>query len=579
MISPMSLVNLIAPREAPGHHGRPRMVRANQGAMSLALSVLTVASIFLSAGFGLADEPVTDAMLIDAQNLPDRWITYGRNYAGWRYMPVDQINRDTVSQLEVAWTTTTGIGIGQFEVSAVVVNGRMYISTQKSHLVVVNPKTGETLWRYDHDLPQRAISCCGPVNRGVAVYQDRVYWGTLDAHLICFEASTGEVLWDVQVGDPAMRYSITGAPLIVGGKVLTGTGGGEYGIRGFIVAYDAMTGEEVWKFYTIPAEGEPGNETWAGDSWKTGGAPTWLTGTYDPELNLVYWGTGNPGPDLNRHAREGANLYSNSIVALNADTGKLEWYFQASPRDEFDWDGINEPVLVDEVIDGKMVKAIAQANRNGFLYLLDRATGEFLFAKPYSRVNWYEYNDRGIPVLTEEMLNPGEKTVFPGLYGGKNWPPTAYSPKTHLMYIPDMERGSIFSRREQEFRPGLIFFGGQMQWASDGRGFVRAVDVRNGEKVWEFETPGGPNWGGLLATGGGLVFGGASDGLLRAFDDSTGEVLWEFDTFTVNGGTRTGVLAPPTSFTMDGRQYIGLAVGGRDRTRTDSTYIVFGLKD
>ena len=542
-------------------------------------ALLTVALILPGTPPASAEELVTDEMLAGAQDLPDRWLTYGRNYGNWRYMPVDEINRDNVSELEVAWTTTTGVGLGQFEVSAVVVNERMYISTQKSHLIAVDPRTGETLWRYDHELPQRSISCCGPVNRGVAVYQDRVYWGTLDAHLICFEASTGEIIWDVQVGDPKLRYSITGAPLIVDGKVLTGTGGGEYGVRGFIVAYDALTGEEAWKFYTIPGEGEPGNETWAGDSWKTGGSPTWLTGAYDPELNLVYWGTGNPGPDLNRHAREGINLYSNSIVALDADTGKLAWYFQASPRDEFDWDGINEQVLVDEIINGKEVKALAQANRNGFLYLLDRATGEFLFAKPYTRANWYEYDDQGIPVLTEEMLNPGEKVVYPGLYGGKNWPPTAYSPKTHLIYIPDMEHGSTFSRREQEFRPGTFYFGGNMQWDGDGLGFIRAIDIRTGEKVWEFETPGGPNWAGLLATGGGLVFGGAEDGILRAFNDETGEVLWEFDTSTVNGGDKTAIFAPPTSFTIDGKQYIGLAIGGRDRTREDSTYVLFSLKD
>lgn len=555
-----------------------RRNRQTMSSIRIVVCITTIVSAFLCPQSGIADESVSDAMLIDAQNLPDRWINYGRNYAGWRYMPVDQINRDTVSDLKVAWTVDTGVAIGQFETSAVVVNDRMFITTQNSHLIVVNPKTGEKLWQYDYKFPKRAVTCCGPVNRGVAVYGDYVYWGTLDAHLFCFDAKTGDVKWKVQVADNALRYAITGAPLIVDGKVLTGVGGGEYGIRGFIAAYDAMTGDEVWRFFTIPGEGEPGNDTWAGDSWKTGGAPTWLTGTYDPELKLVYWGTGNPGPDLNRHAREGINLYSNSIVAIHADTGKLEWYFQPSPRDEFDWDGINEPVLVDEIINGKMVKAVAQANRNGFLYLLDRVTGEFLFAKPYTRANWYQYNDRGIPTLTEEMLNPGDKVVFPGLYGGKNWPPSAYSPKTHLLYIPDMERGSVFKRGESEYRPGLMFFGGNISWEPEGKGFVRAVDLRTGEKVWEYETPGGPNWAGMLSTGGGIVFGGAGDGILRAFNDTTGELLWEFDTTTINGGIRTGILAPPTSFTIDGEQYIGLAIGGRDRTRKDSTYVLLSLK-
>lgn len=545
---------------------------------SAGILALVAATVLVNA-VAHAEEQVSDEMLVNAQDLPDRWIHYSRNYAGWRYMPVDQINRDNVANLQVAWTLETDIGTGQFEVTPIVVNDRMFISTQESHLLAVDPRTGETLWRYDHPLPSGTLTCCGPVNRGVAVYEDRVYWGTLDAHLLCLDAATGDLIWDVEVADPRLKYSITSAPLIVDGKVLTGTGGGEYGIRGFIAAYDAMTGDEVWRFHTIPGEGEPGNETWADDSWKTGGAPAWLTGTYDPELNLVYWGTGNPGPDLNRHAREGINLYSNSIVALDADTGELQWYFQPSPRDEFDWDGVNEAVLVEEVIGGAQVKAVLQANRNGFLYALNRANGEFLYAKPYSRANWYEYDKDGIPVLTEEMLNPGDTVVYPGLFGGKNWPPSAYNPETHLIYIPDMERGTTFTRREQEFVPGLSFFGGNMKFDPDERGFVRALDVRTGEKVWEREVPGGANWAGLLATGGGLVFGGANDGHLRAFDDTTGEVLWDFDTAPINRGISTGILAPPTSVTIDGIQHIGLAIGGRDRNRQHSTYVLFRLPD
>jgi len=541
--------------------------------LSVTATIAVAASVTATA-----QSPITDQTLIDAQDDTDSWLNYGRNYASWRYMPIDQINRDNVNDLEVVWKRGTGVGMGQFETSAVVANGRMYITTQESHLICVDPKTGETLWRYDYTFPKRAVVCCGPVNRGVAVYGDNVYWGTLDARLFCFDAKTGDIKWEKQVADNALRYSITGAPLVADGKVLTGVGGGEYGIRGFIAAYDAMTGEEAWRFFTIPGEGEPGNDTWSGDSWKTGGAPTWLTGSYDPELGLVYWGTGNPGPDLDRHAREGINLYSNSIIAVDIKTGKLAWYFQPSPRDEFDWDGINELVLVDEVIDGKKRKALAQANRNGFLYLIDRATGEFLFAKPYSRTNWHEYNDEGVPVLTEEMLNPGDKVVYPGLYGGKNWPPSAYNPNTHLLYIPDMEHGSIFTRGPSKYIPGMMFFGGNMQWADEGKGFVRAFDVRTGEKAWEFETPGGPNWAGMLATAGGIVFGGDNDGTLRAFNDETGEIIWTLDTTEINGGVKTGILAPPTSFTIDGKQYIGLAIGGKDRTRKDSTYVLLGLK-
>jgi alcohol dehydrogenase (cytochrome c) len=542
-------------------------------------SVLTLAwAAALGLSTAAANAQVTTDMLIGAQELPDQWLHYNRNYAGWRYMPVDQINRETVSRLEPIWSIPVNAGRGQFEVSAVVSDGRMYISTQNNHLIVVDPTNGEILWRYDYELPPRLNVCCGPVNRGVVVYGDRVYWGTLDAHLLCFDAASGEVLWNTVVAPAAEGYSVTGAPLFVRGNVLVGVGGGEFGIRGFIAAYDAQTGEQAWRFHTIPGPGEPGNETWAGDSWKHGGAATWVTGTYDPDLNLVYWGTGNPGPDLNRDLREGINLYSNSVVALNGDTGELVWYFQASPRDEFDWDGVGEPVLVDEIILGEPVKAVVQANRNGFLYALDRTDGRFLYAKPYSKANWYVYDDQGIPVLKEELLGDDPHSVIPGLFGGKNWPPSSYSPKTHYLYIPDIEQGSTFESREEEFRPGRYFMAGSNKFDAEKKGFVRAVDLRNGEVQWEFETPGGPNWAGLLATGGGLVFGGAPDGMLRAFNDQTGEVLWEFKTFGADQTAGVDIMAPPTSFTLDGKQVIGLAVGGR-RQRDGGRYVLFGLRD
>lgn len=541
--------------------------------IGLAIALLGTVSATASA-------QVTTDMLVGAQELPDRWVHYNRNYAGWRYVPTDQINRETVSELEPKWSILVNAGPGKFECSAVVHDNRMFISTQNSHLVVVDPTNGETIWRYDHELPSRISLCCGPVNRGVAVFGDKVYWGTLDAHLICFDAASGDIIWETVVAPYEEGYSVTGAPLIVRGNVLTGVGGGEYGIRGFIAAYDVETGEESWRFNTIPGPDEPGNETWAGDSWKIGGAPTWVTGTYDPELNLVYWGTGNPGPDLNRNLRAGINLYSNSVVALDADSGKLAWYFQPSPRDEFDWDGVNEPILVDEDILGKPVKAVIQANRNGFLYAWDRTDGRFLYAKPYSKANWYVYDDRGVPVLKEELLGEGPHFVVPGLFGGKNWPPAAYSPKTHFIYIPDIEQGATFTRLDREFRPGRMFMSGIMRFEEERKGFVRAVDVRNGEIQWEFETPGGPNWAGLLATSGGLVFGAAPDGVLRAFNDETGEILWEFETFTdENDNTdKTDIFAPPTSFTLNGKQVIGLAVGGRGR-RVVARYVLFGLKE
>ena len=423
----------------------------------------------------------------------------------------------------------------------------------------------------------------GPGEGGVASLGGRVESPTVDGRLLGFGADAGLMLWDRMVADYRESYSMTAAPLIVKDKVIVGIAGGEYGIRGFIDAYDVDTGERVWRFYTIPGEGEPGNETWAGDSWKSGGASTWVTGTYDPELNLIYWGVGNPGPDFNGDVRLGDNLYSDSVVALDAGTGKLAWYFQSTPHDVFDWDAVSEPIIVDEEFEGKKVKAIIHVNRNGFVYALDRTNGELIFARPYTEVNWADYDERGKPTLKAELTrSEGRKHVSPGLFGGKNWPPAAYSPDTHFVYIPDMVRPSTFMSMEVTFRRGLPYYGGTMEFdpIADAKGYVKAMDVRSGEIKWSFETPGGPNWAGLLSTGAGIVFGGAPDGYLRAFDAETGEVLWKYQ-------TGSGTFAPPTSFELDGQQYIGLAAGwgqtggpsGIRRTSEGARYFLFELKD
>jgi alcohol dehydrogenase (cytochrome c) len=543
------------------------------------LSLLAAVSISISSIFtAVVAQNVTTEVLENAQNHSDRWVHYGRNYGGWRYMPDSIINRDTVKGLTPAWIMQTGITGGAFETTAMVNDGRMYITTANSHLIVAEPLTGNTLWRYDHDFSDVDL-CCGPHNRGVALHEDKVFWGTLDAHLIAFDAETGIQLWDTEVADHRESYSITGAPMVVKDMVLIGVGGGEFGIRGFIDAYDVNTGELRWRFYTVPGEGEAGNETWEGDSWKTGGAPTWVTGTYDVEQDLVFWGTGNPWPDLNNTVRRGDNLYSNSIVALDADTGKIKWHYQTSPRDEFDHDATSEPMLLDEMIDGQLRKLVVQVARNGYVYALDRVTGEFIYAEEYTRVNWAEPDAEGKPTLKAELHNPASVEVFPGLYGGKNWAPAAYSPDTHMVYIPDQERGTTFIRADREGRPGTMDLGGIPRFAAEHKGHVVAFDLRERKIAWKFETPGGVNWAGTLATGGGLVFAGAPDGYLRAFNDQTGEVLWQFQ-------TGSGLYAPPTSFTIDGKQYIGIASGWRQPAtragvgsgQTPGAYILFGLQ-
>lgn len=538
----------------------------------------SMVSLCAALSVPVAAQNVTNDILANAQDHSDRWVTYGRNYGAWRYVPEQQINRSNVQNLRPVWMKQTGITGGAFEVTALVNDGRMYLTTANSHLIVVNPLTGDTLWRYDHQF-ENVDLCCGPHNRGVALHEDKVFWGTLDAHLIAFDAETGIQLWDAEVGDHRESFSVTGAPLVVKDMVLIGVGGGEFGIRGYIDAYDVNTGERRWRFYTIPGAGEPGNETWAGDSWMTGGAPTWVTGTYDPASNQVFWGTGNPWPDLNNTVRAGDNLYSNSIVALDADSGELRWHFQVSPRDEFDHDATSEPMIIDEIVNGQMRQMVIQVARNGHTYAIDRNTGEFIYAAEYTKVNWADRNERGVPVLKPELYNPANIEVFPGLFGGKNWPPASYSPDTHMIYIPTHEQGTTFMRADREGRPGTMDLGGIPRFSPAGKGYVVALNIQTGEIAWQYETPGGVTWAGTLATGGGLVFAGAPDGRLRAFNDLTGEILWEFQ-------TGSGIYAPPTSFTIDGKQYIGIASGNRNPEsragvasgQTPGAYILFSLQ-
>ena len=521
----------------------------------LRVLILTILGAMLPTTAGLAQDVTTD-ILENAQNYSDRWVTYGRNYGAWRYMPDDQINRETVANLRPVWIKQTGVTGGAFEVTALVNDGRMYLTTANSHLIVVDPLTGTELWRYDHEF-ENVDLCCGPHNRGVALYEDKVFWGTLDAHLLAFDAASGIQLWDAEVGDHRESFSVTGAPLLVKDMILIGVGGGEFGIRGYIDAYDVNTGELRWRFFTTAGPDDPNNATWEGDSWQTGGGPTWVTGTYDSELNLVFWGTGNPWPDLNNAVRRGDNLYTNSVVALNADDGELVWYHQTSPRDEFDHDSTSEPMIIDEVFEGELRKMIVHVSRNGHVYAMDRETGDFLWAGEYTRVNWALRDESGKPVLKEELYNPASTVVFPGIFGGKNWPPASYSPDTHMLYIPTTEWGTTFIRREGEGRPGTMYLGGIPRFEPSGTGYLVAFNMLTGEIEWQEETPGNFNWAGTLTTGGGLVFSGAADGYLRAYNDETGEVLWEFQ-------TGSGLYAPPTSFTIDGVQYIGIASGTRN---------------
>jgi alcohol dehydrogenase (cytochrome c) len=492
-----------------------------------------------------------------AESEPGSWITYSGSYRGQRFSSLDQVNTSNVAALRPAWVYQAR-ETGAFEATPLVADGVMYLTEPRGRVVALDVHTGRPLWRWEPKLPKNVRTLgFGPVNRGVALLDGTVFVGTLDARLVALDAASGAVRWDVAVADNKTGHAITVAPLALDGKVVVGISGGEAGIRGFLDAYDAKTGARRWRSWTIPEPGAPGHDTWAGDSWKTGGGPTWVTGAFDPELNLLYWGIGNPGPDWNGDARAGDNLYTCSLLALDAATGALRWYFQFTPHDVHDWDANQVPVLLDAEIGGRARKLVATANRNGFYYVLDRTTGEFLRGTPYAKQTWASGLDgKGRPIV----LPGSEPTVegvlvWPSLQGATNWFSPAYSPKTGLFYVSVREMDSYYHKSDVDYEPGKYFMGGgeTLVAGDETSGAVRALDVLTGERRWEFKLL-SPPWSGLLATAGGLVFGGSMEGNIYALDAATGKPLWEFQT----GGS---VVANPISFLLDGKQVIAIAAG------------------
>jgi alcohol dehydrogenase (cytochrome c) len=491
-----------------------------------------------------------------AQQEPGNWLTYSGNYQGHRYSGLDQIDVTNVSLLKPAWIYQIN-DLNQFEVTPLVVDGILYISEPPSNAAAIDARTGRLLWFYRRTFQPDIHVCCGQVNRGLAVKGDTIYLGTIDAHLVALDARTGRLRWDVVVADYQTGHSITAAPLVIKDKVLVGISGGEYGIRGFLDAYDAESGKRVWRFWTVPGPGEPGHGTWAGESWRTGGAPTWVTGSYDPQLNLVYWGTGNPGPNYNGDGRQGDNLYANSLLAIEADTGKLKWHFQFTPHDVHDWDSNHVPVLADTTIHGSQRKIVAMANRNSFYYVLDRLNGEFLVGVPYAQQTWASgLDDRGRPILLPGKSPSAEGTmVYPGLHGGTNWFSPSYSPKTGLFYVAAREEATSFYAGVPDYHPGVFFTAGGFRGIRglEPWGAVRALELSTGKKVWEFPLH-SPPWAGLLSTAGGLLFGGTSEGYIIALDATNGHPLWRF----AAGGP---VQANPISFLYQGKQFVAVAAG------------------
>lgn len=507
---------------------------------------------------------VTYERLLRAAEEPGNWLTYSGSYSSHRHSRLDQIHRGNVSQMRFLWAfqmrTTEKV-----ETTPLVVDGVMYVTQPPNDVIALDTETGRPFWRYRRVLPTPINVCCGQVNRGLAILGDRLFLGTVDGFLVALDARTGSVIWEVEVADRRTGHSLTAAPLALKDKIITGVAGGEYGIRGFLDAYDPQTGRRLWRFYTIPGPGEPGHETWEGDSWKTGGAPTWLTGSYDPELNLVYWGTGNPSPDWNGEVRKGDNLYSSSVIALDADTGKLKWYFQFTPHDVHDWDAVQIPVLVDDEFRGRRRKLMYWANRNSFFYVLDRVTGEFLLGKPFAKQTWAEGLDaKGRPIRRPATSPSREGTlVYPGVQGGTNWYSPSYSPRTGLFYLSVWEYASIYFTGDAPYSPGNRFLGSVPQGVPDdpGWGAVRALDPKTGERKWEFPLHSTPQ-AGILSTAGGLVFGGDNEGHFFALDDLTGKQLWRADT----GGM---IIAGPITYLSRGKQRVSIASG--------SAIFTFGL--
>jgi len=509
---------------------------------------------------------VTHERLVNARREPENWLTYSGNYAGWRYSPLTQIDKANAHRLRLRWVHQ--MRYHQVETTPLVVDGVMYLTEPPSDVAALDPETGRLFWRYRRALPTDTKACCGDINRGLAMYGDKLYLSTLDAHLVALDSRTGDVVWDVEVANYKDGYAKTGAPLSVKDMIVTGVAGGEYGIRGFLDAYDAETGERRWRFYTIPGPGEPGNETWSGDSWKTGGAPTWVTGSYDPELNLIVWGTGNPAPDWNGDARLGDNLYADSAIALDADTGKLRWAFQFVPHDVHDWDAVQVPVLVDAEWDGQPRKLVYWAHRGGFYYVLDRSSGQFLFGTPFAKQTWAKGLDENGRPIRMPGIDPTEEgvVVWPSALGATNWFSPSYSPDTGLFYVAVWDGPGLYRKGEDDYEAGQAFTGGRSQSTLEenpGSGAIRALNAQTGEKVWELALVSKP-MNGVLSTASKLVFTGSAEGHFYALDGETGEELWRIQLGGQGlGGIGGGaaIYTAPISYMSGGRQMVSIAAG------------------
>ncbi len=502
--------------------------------------------------------------LLNAEREPENWLSYSGTLSNHRYSLLDRITTANVENLRLQWVWQAR-SLEKFEATPLVVDGILYTVQAPNDIVALDAATGRIFWTFAYEPSPDARTCCGRVNRGVAILGDTLFMGTIDAHMLAIDARSGQLIWKTKVAEAAERYSITMVPLVVGDKVMIGTAGGDMGIRGFVAAYDVKTGDEVWRFHTIPAPGEFGNDTWSGDSWMTGGAAVWNAGAYDPETNLVFFGTGNPAPDWDGRSRLGDNLYSNCVIALDADTGELKWYYQFTPHDELDYDATQVPVLADIDWRGEPRKVMLWANRNGLMYVLDRVTGEFLYGKPYVALNWMDgFDEQGRPQRVPGMVPTPEGTLIrPHVHGAINWAPPSFSPRTGLYYVAHWENSGIIVVEGQSPRPiginrrqttmGQVNLQPFFNNDEEAYGVVRAYDPDTLDPVWEFRM-GDITWGGVLSTAGDVVFSGGKEGYFFALDARSGELLWRA---SLGGQVNSG----PMSYAIGGRQFIAIAAG------------------
>lgn len=536
----------------------------------LSISLALSASAFLLIAQGPQAQPAREAKVTDvpfsrilnADKEPQNWLTYSGGLMSQRHSQLKQITPDNAKNLELKWVYQTR-SLDKLETTPLVVDGVMYAMQAPNDILALDAVTGKLIWSYSHKNAEGTRNpCCGNVSRGLAILDGKIFMGTLDAHVKAIDAKNGKLLWDVVIGDYKEHYGITQAPLVVKDKVLVGVAGGEWGIRGYILALDANTGKQVWKFMTVPAPNEKGGETWSGDSYLHGGAPIWVTGSYDPQTNLTYWGTGNPGPDWDGSVRLGDNLYSCSVIALDVDKGTLSWHYQFNPHNEFDWDATQVPVLADIDFAGRPTKAMLWANRNGVFYVIDRTTGKFLLGKSFVKTNWYTgFDENGRPKIRPEMELTKEGTlVYPGNQGGTNWYNPSFSPVTGLFYIPAWENTSqtyVKGEEPPEFHSDRTYTGGSVRAGAKGEDVfssVAAIDPKTGDRKWTYRMAAPSTEAGILTTASNVLISGGRDGAFYALDARDGKLLWE-----TNLGP--SVTAGPMTWMVNNKQYITISGG------------------